>query len=424
MKVLVLSNLYPPDFLGGYELGCRQAVEALRHKGHEVRVLCGAPRLPVAAKSGVERTLHLTDVYLPCMQARYHVVTRSLNQARACFVQAFNVHVLLETLDAFGPDVAYVWNLLGLGGLGLMGCLHYLGVPWVWHLMDRVPRDLCHLPGTAAQVELARAVEGYLEGHYLACSERVLDENNDPEPLLRGTVRLVPNWVVGWRPSPRQDYYRGGRLRILSAVAHLCPPKGIDLILRAAALLRRQGLGNFEVNLYGHVKDDSYPRLVRQEGLDDCVRLHGLRRQEELAEVYRSHDVFAFPTWEREPFAFAPLEAAAQGCVPFLTSSCGNSEWLVHQVHCWKIERSAEALAEALADVLRGRIDLGALGRRVESVVWRDFHIDRALPHIEAALAEAAGKRRGRRGSAAEAYHLAVLAEKLTEVLVQEWLAA
>ena len=39
MKILVLSNLYPPDFHGGYELGCEQAVNALPARGHEVRVV-------------------------------------------------------------------------------------------------------------------------------------------------------------------------------------------------------------------------------------------------------------------------------------------------------------------------------------------------------------------------------------------------
>ena len=33
VKILVLSNLYPPDVIGGYELGCRQVVEALRRPG-------------------------------------------------------------------------------------------------------------------------------------------------------------------------------------------------------------------------------------------------------------------------------------------------------------------------------------------------------------------------------------------------------
>jgi glycogen synthase len=39
MRVLVLSNFYPPHFIGGYELGCRDVVEGLKARGHDVRVL-------------------------------------------------------------------------------------------------------------------------------------------------------------------------------------------------------------------------------------------------------------------------------------------------------------------------------------------------------------------------------------------------
>ena len=53
MKILVLSNLYPPDVIGGYELGCKQVVDALRARGHDVRVLTTAPRTPVPAEGHV-----------------------------------------------------------------------------------------------------------------------------------------------------------------------------------------------------------------------------------------------------------------------------------------------------------------------------------------------------------------------------------
>jgi glycogen(starch) synthase len=421
MRILVLSNLYPPDFFGGYELGCRQAVEALTGAGHEVRVLTSAPRLPVPPEPDVQRVFQLTDVYMPYLQSKHHAVTLHLEHARACFVNAFNVHALLEALAAFEPDVVYVWNLIGLGGLGLMACLQHQGVPWVWHLMDRVPRDLCSLPDGSA-LPLAGIAHAQLEGTYLTCSRRVAEEIDEPSPLLRGTVELLPNWIAGPRPSPRRTYFTGGHLRIVSAAAHLCEPKGIHLILEAARLLRDQGHTNFSMELYGAVMDGVYPALVEEHGLGGCVTLKGLRGQQELAEVYARSDVFAFPTWEREPFAFAPLEAAARGCVPFLTDNCGNSEWLVHRVHCWKIERTAEALADALTGVLDGRIDLAAIGRRVEGVVWRDFHIDSLRPRLERALERAARQRRSSHGGTRQAYHLALLAEKLTQVLVEEML--
>ena len=117
------------------------------------------------------------------------------------------------------------------------------------------------------------------------------------------------------------------------------------MLIEAAHLLRRRGRPNFVIDLYGKVMDDTYPSLIGRHDLGDCVQLQGLRTQQELMELYQAYDVFAFPTWEREPFGFAPLEAAAAGCMPVVTNNCGISEWLVHAVHCWKIERSAAALA-------------------------------------------------------------------------------
>ena len=39
MRILVITNLYPPLYLGGYELKCRLHVEELKRRGHDVLVL-------------------------------------------------------------------------------------------------------------------------------------------------------------------------------------------------------------------------------------------------------------------------------------------------------------------------------------------------------------------------------------------------
>jgi glycosyltransferase involved in cell wall biosynthesis len=422
MRVLVLSNLYPPDCMGGYEMGCQQVAGALAEVGHDVLVLTSVPRLPVAVQPGVRRALQLTDVYTRIFVDRQHPAKRVLDHAAACWVNAFNVHALLAVLDEFRPEVAYVWNLIGLGGLGLLGCLQHQGIAWLWHLMDKVPRDLCRLPFPGAAGRLARAAGHYLDGEFLACSRRILDEIEQDAPLLRGEFEIVPNWIEGPLPPPRRSFYRGGRLRAVSAAAHLCAEKGTDLILHAAALLRGRGY-DFTLDLFGRLDDDAFPRLAGELGLAECVRFAGSLPREQLVERYAEYDVFVFPTWEREPCAFAPVEAASRGCVPVLTANCGNSEWLVHGVHCLKAERTPEAFAAILDDVVAGRIDLAPLGRRAQALVGREYHLRAVLPAIERALARAAGRRKPPLGTAAQAYHLAVLAEKLTQTMLQEVLA-
>lgn len=70
--------------------------------------------------------------------------------------------------------------------------------------------------------------------------------------------------------------------------------------------------------------------------------------------------------------------------------------------------------------ILEGRIDLGALGRRASAMVRRDFHQETLIPRIERALARAARVPRPPGGSTTDAYRLALLAEQLTQVLIQE----
>lgn len=418
MRILVLSNLYPPDFIGGYELGCHQAVEALIARGHEVRVLTAAPRTPVPHVPHVRRTLRLTDIWDMYSRGRSTQLALEMAEVEAMHINAFNVHSLLEELEDFRPDVAYVWMIVGLGGLGLIGCLQHLQVPWVWHLMDTVPAMLCKRLG-AVHPTLAREFERQLRGTYLACSQRLVEDIERDGIRLGGEVEVLPNWIAGAASPRRKGYLESGTLRIVSA-GRLIEDKGVPLLIEAARMLREQGFDNFQMDFFGKGEEEAFRAIVQRHDLGDRVSFRGVLPQAELIERYEDYDIFAFPTWEREPFAFAPLEAAARGCVPVLSEICGNAEWMVHGVHCLKTPRTAESLAAAFRQVLERRIDLEPLGRRAGAVVRRDFHIDTVAGRIERALDRAAQAPRPTGGSTSDAYRLALLAEKLAGVLLQE----
>ena len=418
MRILVLSNLYPPDFIGGYELGCRQVVDALLARGHEVRVLTTAPRTPVPPVPHVRRTLTSYRPLGPVLQRRSNPLALKMAEVQALQLNAFNVHGLITELEEFRPDVVYLWMLTGLGALGLVACLHHLQVPWVWHLMDDVPLAACKSQGQLISV-LAREFERQVRGTYLACSRQLVNEIEAGGLRLNGEVEIVPNWVVDVPPSPRTAYLQEGILRIVSA-GQIGRHKGVDLIIEAAGILRDWGYHNFQVDFFGRNDDFAFQMMVYKLALSDRVTFQGVRTQAELTRLYEHYDIFAFPTWEREPFAFAPLEAAASGCVPIMSQVCGNSEWMVDRVHCLKVPRTAEAFADVFRQILDGKIDLEPLGRRTSAMVRRDFHLETLIPRIERALARAARAPRPPGGSASDAYRLALLAEKLTQVLIQE----
>jgi len=424
MKILVISNLYPPDFLGGYELGCRQAVDALRSAGHEVVVLTSVPRNgPVATAPGVVRRLRLIDVYDSYVEWKSGPAAKAVRSQEACGVHAYNVHSLLDVVEEFRPDVAYVWNVIALGGLGLLAALQHVGVPWVMHLMDRVPAVLCagNLHGGTI-VPLAAAFRRYCRGRFICCSNTTLQEIAAAGVDIADRTRIVPNWVMS-APPPRTEYRTDGVLRILTA-GSLAAFKGIGILIEAAAILRDRGRSDFAVDIYGFGEDYEFRSAIQKLGLHDFVSLRGPRTQSELDRLYRNYDLFAFPTWAREPFGFAPLEALAHGCIPVASHRCGFSEWFVDGVDCLKADRSPEAFAGAFERVLDGSVPLAEIGARGAKVVRRDFHISAVLPKIEAELRAAVREGGGPARSPDEAYRIALLAEKSLACLIHETTAA
>jgi glycosyltransferase involved in cell wall biosynthesis len=204
----------------------------------------------------------------------------------------------------------------------------------------------------------------------------------------------------------------------------LTPYKGIDVLIEAAGIVRRENW-SVEIDFFGAVADvdqNHYPALLQKHGVEDRVRFLGPQDHESLISQYRNYEVFAFPTWEREPFGIGPIEAAAHGgCLPIISRSCGLAEWLVHGIHCLKVEPTAQDLARVFLDLLEWRIDAEPIVNRARASTWRDFHIEAVAPRIESLLLDAASSSRDiRPGLPDEVVRLARLAEGLAQSMIAE----
>ena len=349
-------------------------------------------------------------------------MTQLLDESESNRINAFNVHALFAELDDFEPDVAYVWMLTGIGGLGLMATLHHLRVPWVWHLMDEVPAILCQREYRVIPA-LAREVERQLRGHTIACSQQLVDAIERQGIRLQGEVEIVPNWVAGPVPPLRSEFYQGDRpLRIVASAAHIdrCYDKGMDLLIKAAATLRDRGRDDFSLDIFGQVNDSYYGDLIKTNHLSGIVTLRGSLKQADLIAAYQDYDVFAFPARLREPCRVRPAR--------------GRPERLRHDhVAAQRQQRVAgprRPLPQGAPNQRGIRPHLRRDPRRTDRprtprpprrlAVRRDFHLDKLLPKIERILTKAARQTRAGAGTSDEVYRLALLAEKLTSVLIQE----
>ena len=196
--------------------------------------------------------------------------------------------------------------------------------------------------------------------------------------------------------------------------------KGIDHLIEAAARVRKLGFDDFSVDIYGNADDPFFAAFARHLGLEAHVRFMGPRPQAVLARLYEEYDVFAFPTWQREPFGFAMLEASLRGCVPLTSQQSGNAEWFVHGVHCLKAARHPDAFAESLAAIMDGTVDLAPISRRAPRWSVATSTSTPSRPGSSGRWSRPRTVRGPGKGTSSEAYRMALMAEKLTKVLISE----
>ncbi|MFL6415943.1 MAG: hypothetical protein ACJ74Y_09775, partial [Bryobacteraceae bacterium] len=106
MKVLVISNFYPPHYVGGYELACAEVVEFLQRRGAEVLVLTqrGLPSTKL-----VHRVLRF---FQPAATAGER---KSLRNVRNAYFDLQNRRVVQAACHRFQPDAVLVFNPTNLG---------------------------------------------------------------------------------------------------------------------------------------------------------------------------------------------------------------------------------------------------------------------------------------------------------------------
>ncbi|HEY2214439.1 MAG TPA: glycosyltransferase, partial [Acidimicrobiales bacterium] len=145
-------------------------------------------------------------------------------------------------------------------------------------------------------------------------------------------------------PAPTDDRPWGWKLLYTS---RLDARKGADTLLRAMTRLPEEAT----LSMLGRGEPAEQARLTalaNELGLGGRVRIEGIERSA-LAEAYRSHDCFIFPSEWPEPFGMVPLEAMACGTPVVATGVGGSGEFLVDGTNCLRFEPGNEvALAAAI----------------------------------------------------------------------------
>ena len=379
MRVLTVTNWYPPHHQGGYELSCFDVMTRFEARGHEVHVLCGDTRFPgarlatdAAHEARVQRALRLhhdgTDVLRPSWRER--VAIERHNQA------AFQ-----RAVADVRPDVISVWHLAGVSH-GLLSAIAATGVPVVFAVCDDwlvYGVGLDPWMGAFDRTPLRR-LAGRVVGRFgppatlpdVGAMGVFLFVSHATQRTAATRARWAfPRAAVVWSGIDRTTYGqppdkpRPWRWRLVST-GRFDPRKGYETVLRALALLPPEA----SLHCWGRGGDAEVARLrslAAELGVADRVHFGALER-DELPAAYAAADAMVFPSTWAEPFGLVPVEAMACATPVVATGVGGSGEFLHHDDNCLVFEPGCPtALAAALQqlagdDARRARLVEAGLG--------------------------------------------------------------
>lgn len=390
-RLLVLTNMFPPHHYGGYELSCRDVMDRLAARGHDVAVLTTTMRVPGVPDPSDEEE---RAIWRRLRFAWDDHVLQDPSRLRRMFDERHNHRALADALRVFRPDVVSVWNM-GAMSLGLLDSLAHHDVPvvlnvcddwllygpkldpWLRMFMDR-PRQIRRLAEFVARVPAG--LPDISEATALFVSEftkrRALHSRMHPR---RATV---VGSGIDQRDFPVTPSHgsRPWKWRLLG-VGRIDERKGIEVAIRALTLLPPEAtlrwLGQGE-----RIEQERLTAIATQVGVAHRITW-GAAPRSELRAAYDDADVFVFPSTWGEPFGLVPIEAMACNLPVVGSGTGGSGAFLLDGVTALlATPGDPEALASAIRRLaespdLRARLVAG--GAKVAA----EFTIDRLADVME-----------------------------------------
>jgi glycosyltransferase involved in cell wall biosynthesis len=250
------------------------------------------------------------------------------------------------------------------------------GVPFVYHVQSPTAQDTTRrvanfVNATVERLALRRASALIAVSESLA--ER-LRKAGYPENL---TV-VVPNGSPAREDIPPRTPPNGEWT--LGMTALFRPRKGIEVLLRALAILKAEGLP-VRLRAVGPFEDSEYERKVKsladELGVSELIEWVGFTRETDR-ELDRM-DLFVLPSLFGEGTPLVLSEAMASGVPAVTTRVEGNPELIRDGQDGLVVEPGdAGGLARAIARIIRGEVDWQTL-RRNALARHRERFSDRAM---------------------------------------------
>lgn len=160
-----------------------------------------------------------------------------------------------------------------------------------------------------------------------------------------------------WTRQTPKRFFKSQEVRILS-IGRLVEKKGLIYLLKAILLLKKENIKvSCEIIGQGPLYEE-FDRFIHDEGIVDCVRLHGAVAPAGIKAFYEEADVFILPciiagNGDRDGLPNVLLEALAME-IPVITTSISAITELIQDnvTGLLVMEKSPESIVKALKTLL------------------------------------------------------------------------
>lgn len=402
MKILIISNYYPPLEIGGQEQLAHDIVIALKARGHQVQILTSNYQAKQAAhrEKGIFRLLHLESAdhihYHPSSSLTYRKRERQ------------NQHFLAETVAQFEPDVIFIWGMWNLSVkvaqqaeyLCPNRVVYYVASYWpseqdahaaYWQMPARqgwLRKPKRWLGNLVSKLLLDNIPRNHLDFNLVLCvSAFVQNHLIEKAGIPRSQTRVVYNGIDPSAFPMRTNFQNGSRLRLLYA-GRLTPEKGVHTVVEAVCnVLRTQPELPLTLSIVGG-GSPSYERKLRQlaESFIGSCAIHFKSQvpREKMPAILAEHDVLLFPSIWDEPLARMTQEAMASGLVVIGSTTGGTPELLQDGKNSLTFEAgNAQMLADKILKVASEPHLRIRLARVARLTIEERFTFERMVDEVE-----------------------------------------
>jgi glycosyltransferase involved in cell wall biosynthesis len=399
MRVCLVSQEYPPGYVGGIGTQCRVKALALAALGHDVEVLTGGPSSGAALVTREDRGVRVHELRTPGGEfAVYRTETYWLGYTWAVFsalrslggARPFDV---IDFPDYAGEGLAFQLDRCEDDPTAVVVHLHGSLSMFSEQIGWPEPGEPFHRVGTFIEDLSIEAADGLIAASH---SVAELTARRLAIPLERITVIDGAVDTDAFSPAPARRS-SDGELRLLF-VGNVAANKGVYTVLEAFIRLARSH-PRLSLLIAGTIEQERADEMraeAAQAGLAERVTVLGFVEHRDLPELYRSADMLAAPSQFEGGLGMVYLEAMACG-LPVVATAAGGAAEAIEPgetgilLEHGDVTEATAAIETLLVDgELRAR--MGAAGRtRVED----RFGPERYAARVAAAYEQATELRRG-----------------------------